>query len=91
MIRIPSSHEVTSKMSYLIFKMNLTLLILGSLTFCQGELFTAFYVPEDKLAFYPNHPNFTENKDLYYGFTLKERLFSGEEYDNEVIRIKSYF
>ena len=47
----------------------------------RGEEYEAFYIPEDKLAKYPNHPNFTSNKEIYYGLTLKDRLFKDEEYE----------
>ena len=47
----------------------------------RGEEYEAFYIPEDKLAKYPNHPNFTSNKEIYFGFSLKDRLFEGEEYE----------
>ena len=69
----------------LVFKF---LLLCGFLTSCHGEILTAFYVSEDKLSIYPNDPNMTENKDLYNGFTLKDkdRIFKGKEYDEEVIK-----
>ena len=61
------------------------LLIFGCLALCHGEMMTAFYVPEDRLSFYPNDPNMTENNDLFHGFTLKDRIFTGKEYEEEVI------
>ena len=55
------------------------------LSCCEGgEMLTAFYVPEDLVALYPNDPNMTTNKELYHGFTLKDRIFKGKEYDEEV-------
>ena len=50
---------------------------------CKGlisaEEYAAWYLPEDKLAKYPNHLNFTTNSEIYRGFSLKEPLFKGEE------------
>ena len=60
------------------------LLLFGWLGGSQGEMMTAFYVPEDKLSLHPNDPNMTKNDDLYYGFTLKQRVFQGKEYDEGV-------
>ena len=61
--------------------------LLGYIAVCNGEVYKAFYVPDDKMENYQNHPNFTENKHMWHGFTLKDRLFSGEKYDTGV-RIK---
>ena len=63
--------------------------LLGYIAVCNGEVYKAFYVPDDKMENYRDHPNFTENKHMYAGFTLKDRLFSGEEYDTGVILKKS--
>ena len=59
-------------------------ILFGSLTYCRSEILTAFYVPDDKLSIYPSDPDMTKNKDLYNGFTLKDRLYKGKEYDVEV-------
>ena len=50
----------------------------------SAEEYEAWYLPEDKLAKYPNHLNFTTNSKIYRGFTLKDSLFKGEE--NEEVK-----
>ena len=49
-----------------------------------GKQFQAWYLPADKLARYPNHPQIKTGKDVYRGFTLNKKLFSGKEYEEGV-------
>ena len=49
-----------------------------------AKQFQAWYLPADKLARYPNHPQIKTNEDVYKGFTLKKKLFSGKEYEEGV-------
>ena len=66
-------------------------LILSLFSLCRSEKYKAWYLPEDKLENYPNHPNFTSNEDIWMGFTLKKRIFSEKEWKNEVIGQKNLF
>ena len=59
--------------------MLLVLISISLVSLCVGEDYQAWYIPEDKLARYPDHPKFKTNEDIFYGFTLKEPLFSAEE------------
>ena len=49
------------------------------LTLCTAEDYEAWYLPEDKLARFPNHPLITSNKDVWRGMTLKEPIFKGKD------------
>ena len=70
------------KMSFFLF------VLLHLLSLSTGEDFQAFYLPEDKVARYPYHPKFEKNSDIYYGFTLKENIFSAMERE-EVINLRN--
>ena len=59
--------------------MLLVLISISLVSLCVGEDYQAWYIPADKLARYPDHPKFKTNEDIFYGFTLKEPLFSAEE------------
>ena len=62
-------------------------------TLCTAEDYEAWYIPEDKLARFPNHPLITSNKDVWRGMTLKEPIFKGKDLEgvnNETLDIDSY-
>ena len=62
------------------------IILLSQLLLCVAEDYKAWYLPEDKLANYPDHPHFKKNIDIWTGFTLKEKLFPDAEME-EVSKI----
>ena len=59
-------------------------MLFSFLPLTAGKQFQAWYLPADKLARYPNHPQIKKGKDVYRGFTLNKKLFSGKEYEEGV-------
>ena len=62
--------------------MPLALIFLVAYPICFAEDYEAWYIPENKIERYPNHPKLKTNADVWQGFTLKEPLFPGT--DSEV-------